>query len=135
MKKLIKKFLNRETISYLIFGVLTTVVDLIIYQAVLSLGIHYLIAQGIAWVVAVAFAFITNKLFVFESKTIGKSVVLKELLSFVSARIVSGIISTLMLAFLVEVCALSEMIAKLMTQFLVVIANYVFSKLFVFRKH
>ena len=89
MKELIKKFLNKETICYLIFGVLTTVVDLIIYQAALWLGIHYLIAQGIAWVVAVAFAFITNKLFVFESKTTEKSVVLKELISFVSARIVS----------------------------------------------
>lgn len=135
MKKLIKKFLNRETISYLIFGALTTVVDLIVYQAALWLGIHYLIAQGIAWVVAVAFAFITNKLFVFESKTTDKSVVLKELFSFVSARIVSGIISALMLVFLVEVCALSEMIAKLITQIFVVIANYVFSKLFVFRNH
>lgn len=135
MKELIKKFLNRETIFYLIFGTLTTIVDLIIYQTALWLGIHYLIAQGIAWVVAVAFAFITNKLFVFESKTTDKSVVLKELISFVSARIVSGIISSLMLVFFVEVCALSEMVAKLITQVFIVIANYVFSKLFVFRNH
>ena len=135
MKELIKRLLNREMIFYLLFGALTTVVDLIIYQAALWLGIHYLIAQGIAWVAAVAFAFITNKLFVFESKITEKSVVLKELLSFVSARIISGIISALMLVFLIEVCALSEMVAKLITQVFVVIANYVFSKLFVFRDH
>lgn len=135
IKDLIKKYLNKETISYLIFGVLTTLVDLVIYQLFLWLGIHYLIAQGIAWVGAVAFAFITNKLFVFESKDTSRAVVVRELISFVGARVVSGVISTVLLAILVEGFFLSEMVAKLLTQVFVVIANYVFSKLFIFRKN
>lgn len=135
IKDLMQKYLNRETISYLIFGVLTTIVDLVIYQLFLWLGIHYLIAQGIAWVGAVAFAFVTNKLFVFESKDTSRTVVVRELISFVGARLVSGVISTALLAFLVEGFSLSEMLAKLITQVFVVIANYIFSKLFIFRKN
>lgn len=135
IKDLIKKYLNKETISYLIFGVLTTLVDLMIYQLFLWLGIHYLVAQGIAWVGAVAFAFVTNKLFVFESKDTSRAVVLRELISFVGARVVSGVISTLILALLVEAFSFSEMLAKLFTQVFVVITNYVFSKLFIFRKN
>lgn len=134
INELIKKYLNQETVSYLIFGVLTTLVDLVIYQISLWLGIHYLIAQGIAWVVAVAFAFVTNKLFVFESRDTSRAVVIRELISFVGARVVSGVISTVLLAILVEGFSLSEMVAKLLTQVFVVIANYVFSKLFIFRK-
>lgn len=135
IKDLIKKYLNKETISYLIFGVLTTIVDLIIYQTFLWLGVHYLAAQGVAWVGAVAFAFVTNKLFVFESRDLSRAVVLKELISFVGARVVSGVISTALLALLVEGFSLSELLAKLITQVFVVIANYVFSKLFIFRKN
>lgn len=131
---LIKRYLNKETISYLIFGVLTTLVDLVIYQAFLWLDVHYLIAQGIAWVGAVAFAFVTNKLFVFESRSFCRSVLLRELISFVSARVISGVISTALLAFLVEGLSLSEMVAKLCTSVFVVIANYIFSKLFIFKK-
>lgn len=134
IQKMIKKYLNKETISYLIFGVLTTLVDMVIFQALLWLNIHYLIAQGIAWAGAVAFAFVTNKLFVFESKDTRRAVVIRELISFVGARVVSGVISTIFLAILVEWFSLSEMLAKLCTQVFVVIANYVFSKLFIFRK-
>lgn len=135
MKKLLERYVNRETISYLIFGVLTTLVDLIIYQLLLLTGLHYLIAQGIAWSGAVAFAFVTNKLFVFESKDTSRSVVLRELISFVGGRVISGVISTVLLAVLVESFFVSEMPAKLLTQIFVVIANYVLSKLFIFRKH
>lgn len=134
IQTLIKKYLNKETISYLIFGVLTTLVDLVIFELLLRMNVHYLIAQGVAWVGAVAFAFVTNKLFVFESKDTSRAVVLRELVSFVGARVVSGVISTVFLAILVEWFSLSEMLAKLCTQVFVVIANYVFSKLFIFRK-
>ncbi|MBQ4564248.1 MAG: GtrA family protein [Lachnospiraceae bacterium] len=134
IQNIIKKYLNKETISYLIFGVLTTLVDMVIFQALLWLNIHYLIAQGIAWVGAVAFAFVTNKLFVFESKDTSRAVVIRELISFVGARVVSLVISTALLVVLVEWFSLSEMLAKLCTQVFVVIANYVFSKLFIFRK-
>lgn len=134
IKTLIKKYVNKETISYLVFGVLTTVVDLVIYQLLLAVNVHYMAAQWIAWAGAVAFAFVTNKFFVFESKSTSLRVVLRELISFVGGRLFSGIISALMLAGLVEGLSCSEMIAKLLTEVFVVIANYVFSKLFIFRK-
>ena len=134
IKKLWKKYVNKETISYLIFGVLTTIVDLVVYQGALLLNIHYMAAQWIAWGCAVAFAFATNKFFVFESKSLKLSVVIKELIAFVGARIVSGVISALMLAALVEWLSCTEMVAKLITEVFVVVSNYVFSKLFIFRK-
>ena len=135
IRSMINRYLTKETISYLIFGVLTTLVDLVIFHAFLRLNVHYLIAQGIAWVGAGAFAFVTNKLFVFESRSFHRTVLLRELLSFVSARVISGIASTALLAVLVEILFLSEMIAKLCTQVLVVVANYFFSKLFIFKKN
>ena len=135
LKKLFKQYVNKETISYLIFGVLTTAVDFIIFQLILLTGLHYLIAQGIAWAGAVAFAFVTNKLFVFGSKDTSLPVVMRELITFVGGRVISGVISTLMLAGLVELLFLPELPAKLLTQVFVVIANYVISKLFIFRKH
>ena len=134
IKNLIKKYVNKETISYLVFGVLTTVVDLVIYQLLLAVNVHYMAAQWIAWAGAVAFAFVTNKFWVFESKSTSLHVVLRELISFIGGRLFSGIISALMLAGLVEGLSCSEMIAKLITEVFVVIANYVFSKLFIFRK-
>lgn len=134
IKKLIKKYVNKETISYLVFGVLTTVVDLVIYQILLRVGLHYMAAQWIAWAGAVAFAFVTNKFFVFESKNTDFRVILRELIAFVSGRLLSGVISALMLAALVEVLSCSEMVAKLITEVFVVISNYLFSKLFIFRK-
>lgn len=134
IKNLINKYINKETISYLVFGVLTTVIDLVIYQLLLLVNVHYMAAQWIGWTAAVAFAFVTNKFFVFESKSTDLRVVLRELISFVGGRLFSGVISALMLAALVEGLSCSEMIAKLLTEVFVVIANYVFSKLFIFRK-
>ena len=69
MKNLIKKFLNRETVSYLVFGVLTTIVNYASYELCKWLGVHYTVSTVAAWVLAVAFAYITNKLYVFESKS------------------------------------------------------------------
>ncbi|MBQ8815068.1 MAG: GtrA family protein [Lachnospiraceae bacterium] len=135
IKKLWEKYVNRETVSYLIFGVLTTVVDLVIYQGALLLGIHYMAAQWIAWACAVAFAFVTNKFFVFESKSTQFSVLMRELITFVGGRLFSGVITALLLAALVEGLSCPEMVAKLITEVFVIISNYLISKLLIFRKH
>ncbi len=133
IKKLIKKYLNKETVSYLIFGVLTTLVDLAVFK-LLSPRCHYLVAQWIAWACAVAFAFVTNKFFVFESKSTRFSVLLREIISFFGGRLLSGVISALILAALVEGLAFPKDAAKLVTEVFSVIANYLISKLFIFRK-
>ena len=128
------KFVNRETISYLIFGILTTIVNYAVFEFCNFLKIHYLVSTLIAWALAVMFAYITNKLFVFESKSWKKEVITKELLSFVTCRIVSGLFDLGFMALAVEILTMNKSIAKLVSNVFVVIANYIFSKLFIFKK-
>ena len=113
MKALIQKFLNRETISYLVFGVLTTIVNYLSYEVCKWLGIHYTVATVIAWVLAVAFAYITNKLFVFESRSFEKAVLIKEITAFVSCRVFSGLCDLGFMVLAVEIIGINDSIAKL----------------------
>lgn len=134
MKALIQKFLNRETISYLVFGVLTTIVNYLSYEVCKWLGIHYTVATVIAWVLAVAFAYITNKLFVFESRSFEKAVLIKEITAFVSCRVFSGLCDLGFMVLAVEIIGINDSIAKLAANVFVVVINYIFSKLFIFKK-
>ena len=119
---------------YLIFGVLTTVVSFVSYYAFLYFGLHYIVAQIGSWVLAVAFAFVTNKLFVFEDKTESVGGLLYQIAGFVMVRIGSGIIETVLLWLAVDVLHGSEHIAKIPVAVLTVILNYIASKLFIFKK-
>lgn len=135
MKKLIKKLCNRETITYIIFGILTTVVNYIVYYLLYRFtGLDALIYNTIAWLAAVIFAFFTNKLFVFESKSFKFTVVFREFLIFVSARIISLILEEAFLALTVKVMGIHELISKLIISVIVVIVNYFASKFFIFKK-
>lgn len=135
INKLIEKFFTREVISYLVFGVLTTVVNFIFYWLFTDvLGVYYITSNVIAWVFAVIFAYITNKLFVFESKSWELSLIVKEVLSFGAARVLSLLFETGFLALTVEIIGVPELIAKVIAAVFVVIINYVASKLFVFKK-
>lgn len=128
-----KKLFSKEVILYLIFGVLTTLVDTVVfYISNYTLNIHYIISTCIAWVFAVLFAYITNKLFVFESKTYEN--LLKEMISFFSLRFVSLLMSLVFMFLLVNILVINELISKIAVNFLVVVANYFFSKLFIFKK-
>ena len=128
-----KKLFSKEVILYLIFGVLTTLVDTVVfYISNYTLNIHYIISTCIAWVFAVLFAYITNKLFVFESKTYEN--LLKEMISFFSLRFVSLLMSLLFMFLLVNILGINVLISKIAVNFLVVVANYFFSKLFIFKK-
>ncbi len=140
MEKLLKKFLSREVIMYLIFGVLTTIVNLgtkyLLLFTVLdaSNAIQLQISVVISWVVACIFAYITNRIWVFRSKTDG---VLLEIAKFFSARIATlGLEMILMYIFVTALGLNSDMwvvIWTIVTQALVIISNYVLSKLFVFK--
>jgi len=118
----------------LFFGVVTTVVNFILYYALLFLGMHYLWAQVIAWIGAVLVAYITNKLWVFESRVNGFLPILKEMLVFIASRLFSFGVETLLLYLMVDVASVSEGIAKIPVAVLTVILNYVTGKLLVFRK-
>lgn len=147
MKKLINKY--KELILYVIFGGMTTLVNLITLKAFnMILGDkRYLISNVIAWLVSVIFAYITNKLFVFESKSWKMNVVGKEVFSFFSARVFSLLIEEAGLYLLVDLANLGDktvnvfgvviggiMISKIILAVVVVILNYVFSKLVIFKK-
>ena len=123
-------------INYLVFGGLATVVNFVTYLIVARLmGIDEVLSSGISWFFSVLFAYITNKLFVFESKTEGIKAILIEMGSFFLARIVSGILCDVgTFAIMVRVFNINDLFAKVVTQVMVVIVNYVFSKLIIFRK-
>ena len=86
IKKIWDKVMNREVISYLIFGVLTTLVNWVVYAAMVKVHIDYRIATAAAWAVSVLFAFIVNKIFVFQSYNLRPAYVMKEITSFVGVQ-------------------------------------------------
>lgn len=147
MKKLIKKY--KEIILYIFFGVLTTIVNFVIYfimNALLGEDM-YLVSNVIAWIGAVAFAYVTNKIWVFESKSRESKTLLREIGEFVSARLLSlGIeeaglyifvdllkFSTFSFSFL-RLTITGDVIAKVIMQVIVVTLNYIFSKFIIFKK-
>ena len=134
IKELYKKY--KEVINYLIFGVLTTLVNFVSYFIFAKVfKIDEVISSGLSWLCSVLFAYITNKLFVFESKTTRKREILKEMASFFLSRIVSGALCDVgTFAIMVKVLNINDVVAKLVTQVMVVILNYLLSKLIVFRK-
>ena len=134
IKKIWDKVMNREVISYLIFGVLTTLVNWVVYAAMVKVHIDYRIATAAAWAVSVLFAFIVNKIFVFQSYNLRPAYVMKEITSFVACRAVSGVMEMVLMIVMVSWIHMDEYISKIAVSVIVVIVNYVFSKLFIFRK-
>lgn len=133
LRSLIEKYW--DVLSYLFFGVLTTVVNYLIYLPVYNFcGFSAALSNMIAWVGAVIFAFLTNKPFVFHSHDWSAKTVVPELTKFVSCRIASGVLETVILFLAVDCMNWNGNIWKLVTQVLVIIINYVGSKLLVFRK-
>lgn len=145
----ISKLVEYEVLMYLIFGVLTTVVNFVVFwlcgkindseKVLFTVGSFSLtwlyVANSLAWICAVLFAFVTNKLFVFESKEKQVSSVARELISFFGARILSFVLfDWAMFALFVEVFHMNEYVAKIIYSVCVIIFNYVASKLVVFRK-
>lgn len=133
IRALIEKYW--DILTYLVFGVLTTVVNYAVYLPAYNLlGLSASVSNCVAWVVAVAFAYLTNKPFVFKSHDWSKATVIPELTKFVSCRIASGAMETVILLVTVDILGWNGNIWKLLTQVMVVVLNYVFSKLIVFRK-
>ena len=147
----LKKLLNRETILYIVFGVATTVVNYIVFHLLYNVlwhQNHSLAANAAAFVAAVIFAFVVNKLFVFESRSWDAATLKREILSFLGARIGSFGIEEAGLFLAEKVFKLGGVIAitiggtafdwitvvKIALAFVVVALNYVFCKLFVFKK-
>lgn len=133
IQKLMKMY--KEMIAYLFFGVCTTVVNFIIYFACTKIfDLNYLVSNALAWVGAVAFAYVTNRIWVFQSKTRDLHGIFREITTFVSCRVFSGVVDMLIMFIGVDLMNMSDSLTKLATQVMVVVLNYIFSKLIIFRK-
>ena len=131
----IRKFMKqyRSVISYLLFGGLTTLVNFLVYFPFYNwLKFSGVFSNSIAWAVAVVFAFFTNKQFVFESYDWSRKVVIPELIKFVGCRIGSGFLETAMIWLFVDTLLWNGNWVKIIVSIIVVLLNYIFSKLLVF---
>ena len=133
LRVLIRKYY--DILVYLFFGVLTTVVNYIVYLPCYNLlHLSAAVSNAIAWVAAVAFAYLTNKPFVFKSYDWSAKTVVPELTKFVGSRVASGALETVIIFVTVDLLLWNGNIMKLVTSVLVVVMNYVASKLLVFKK-
>lgn len=135
MKNFLTK--NKEIISYLFFGVLTTIVSLVSYYILTNTflnpnnGIELQIANIISWILAVTFAYITNRKYVFNSRNTKKT---KEIISFYLSRISSLLVDMSIMYILVTILHQPDNIVKLINQVIIILLNYILSKLIVFKK-
>ena len=127
-----KKILNYESVSYIIFGVLTTLIDWLVYTGLGLINADYVLKTVLSWTAAVLFAYITNKLFVFRKNNFDFIIIVKEMALFFFSRIVSLGVNVLGMYCMFDLMGINEYISKAFLSVLVVILNYIFSKIFVF---
>lgn len=134
IKELFLKY--KGFIFYAFFGVCTTLINMGTYYLLYNVAsFHNVVSTVIAWFVAIVFAFITNKLFVFDSKSFKMKVFLYELVSFFLSRLATGVLDVVIMYVAVDVLSLNEMLFKLLSNVIVIIINYILSKLVIFRKN
>ena len=122
--------IRKELLNYIVFGVLTTLINILTYQILSVAGVSTLIANGIAWILSVLFAYITNRKFVFDSHSENR---IQECLKFYGSRISTGILDMAGMWILVDILHLNGMVSKIGMNVVVIVVNYIFSKLFVFK--
>ena len=126
---------NTELVAYLFAGVATTVVNYVVYFiATRWFGLAVMPGTWVAWVLAVAFGYAVNKAFVFKTHCESMTALVKEAVSFFTMRLVSLGAETVIMFVTVEMIGLNDLVMKLLTNFIVIVLNYVFSKLFIFKK-
>ena len=126
----------KELFFYAVFGAGATVINIVSYRVLANTfgKKYFLIANIIAWILAFIFAFITNKLFVFESKSWETQIAMKEFVGFLSARLATGILDTVLMWLFVSIISLDDTLSKIIINILVIIINYIASKFFIFKK-
>ena len=125
----------KELILYGICGALTTILDIGIFWFLANIvNLHYLVANAIAWFLAITFSFLANKYYVFESKSFAREVWVKEAAEFLGARGLSCIIDMGGMFLLVSILGINKNYAKLFITLVVIIINYILSKFWIFKK-
>lgn len=138
MHKLWEKCVNYETISYLICGFLTTAVDFGTYGLLRETGLSVELAQAMSWLAAVLFAYVVNKLVVFRNFNMRPLYLAKEAGAFAAARVLSGAATWILMVVMVKLGGnrgfIYEMFCKFTVSVINMVLNYVFSKLWIFKK-
>ena len=126
---------NKQLLLYLFFGICTTAINTICYWLLYdALTLSNIVSTILAWLAAVLFAFVTNKVFVFESKRTNTTDRLNEVISFFGCRLLTGILDVAIMAFAVDMLQWNGLLWKLISNIIVTIINYIASKYLIFRK-
>ncbi|MFC6274969.1 GtrA family protein [Levilactobacillus tangyuanensis] len=133
LRQLFQKY--QDVLAYLVFGGLTTVINIVVFYLTATLwGWNYQVGNAMAWFISVLFAYVTNRVWVFHSHFTTMSALTKEVVSFFSVRAATLVMDAGIMWIGVSLLQQNEMLTKLVDQVVVVLANYFFSKWFVFRK-
>lgn len=125
----------KAVILYLVFGGITTIVNILTYAICFKvLGMENVVANIIAWLFAVIIAYITNKIWVFESKSLDIKKLLYELISFFGCRIITGIVDLIIMYIAVDEMQLNAIVMKIIANIVVIVSNYLASKYLIFKK-
>lgn len=125
---------HEEGINYLIFGFLAFVLNYILYFIFAdTIAMHYMAATVLSWVLTVVFAYWTNRTFVFKSNNKETASVVREFVSFIGARVATEVLEIALMYVMVDVCSINDKISKLVCQTIVILANYVLSKIWIFK--
>lgn len=131
---IIKRF--KSIILYLVFGICTTIVNIIIYYICAHMiHLQTISSTCIAWIFAVLFAYITNRIWVFESEANEKNLIIKEVISFFSCRLATGVMDLIIMYVFVDIINMNDVIIKVISNIVVIVLNYVASKLVIFKKN
>ena len=125
---LLKKY--KQPLLYIVFGIATTLVNFLAYFLFSKLALSTAISTALAWFLSVLFAFFTNRKYVFEAS---KNGFFKQIIGFFSMRIATGVLDLLIMLLFVDVLEFNDLLIKLLSNVLVIILNYIFSKLLVFK--
>lgn len=134
----IRKYVDKvrkdpELLRYIVIGVCTTAVNYVVYLLARAVDLHYMAATVLASVVAILFAYVANKLYVFRSHTDSLKAFAVEFFNFVLMRVISLGANAVLMKWLVEGVHIDDRLAQILVQFIVVALNYVFSKLYIFK--
>lgn len=126
---------NKEMLLYLFFGGLSFIVSILTYAVFnVGLGLNELIANILSWIITVMFAFLTNRIWVFQSSTNGITEFFKQMLAFYSGRVITLVIEEAILLIFITWLGFNSMLIKVIAQVIVIVLNYVISKLLIFKK-
>ena len=133
IREIIRRY--KDVIPYLFFGVCTTVVNVVVYWCSAHIfALSTMLSTVIAWILAVLFAYITNRKWVFKSDAKSRLAIAKEISSFFGCRLATGIIDWLCMFVFVEVLSINDVVIKVLANILVIVLNYVASKLIIFKR-